>query len=240
LSPDYDGADATPTSETQVATALGTKNDVMWNNFTMDVDCARMNAAYKQHFTMSDGRFATTAQDKKTVDPCFVTLSGDPSTQSPGKFWVEYDVSLFTPQYASESVATGGAGTNKTLGLAVTSANPFLDNTVQTYNQETNPILTLLPATSFPGPNLYKFTRDWSGFISQAITGTTLTGGAGLLKNNGAMATVSIPTAINGAQTSMQRQYFETFKENDLLGMQAIGAAAISSLILNLGGSSVD
>jgi len=241
LAPDYDAADSAPTTEQQISANVDTVEDVVWNSSVCHLKPERLNRAYKSHFNMTDTRFATTNQDQKTIDVGFLSIAGqmDGFTNA-GKLFVDYKVEFFEPQYPTDFDNQGGVGLNKTSGLNVNSSNVFQSNAVGTLLQENQPIVSLLPNSSFPGPNLFQFNRDWSGYITKNITGTGLTGVGTILKNLLPIADTTIPTVTNSAGTNSTYQAFDNFKAGDIIGSNTIAGTTLTSMIMNLGGSSVD
>ena len=247
IMPDYDAADTFPLVEEKVCQNINTVEDVPWKEQLCVLRPESLNRLYKAHTCMTDGRFNTTKQDQKTVDAAQVSFYNDLTSGGGfiiGKVWVEYDVELYNPQNAEDAVAFGGVGLNKQSGLTANSASPFLNNAVTTLLQEQNPVVDILPSTSFPGNQLFKFNRAWEGFIDKSITGTTLTD-PGTLTRNGVTAVGSgdivgtITGIINAAATESISQIHGSFAEGDIIGNTAITAASLAGCIINLGGSSV-
>lgn len=155
MAPDYDAADASPISERELAMNMDSVEDSCSKTIRLNCSNARMNAAYKQHYTASDSRFFSSAQDQKTLDCGSVVVSVISTETSAallvsfGKLWVEYEVELFIPQVVTIA-PSGGAGMNKQAGLLAGSANIFTDNTLVINNQESDPVIQVLPPSSFP------------------------------------------------------------------------------------------
>jgi hypothetical protein len=104
LVPDYDAADAAPASEFIAASYEDMQEDAPWK----DLDCVLRPDAM---FPMGPKKFVRTEalsanQDIKTFDAgnLFVCTT-DGSAQTWGLVWVEYDVSLYTPQQPSSGFA---------------------------------------------------------------------------------------------------------------------------------------
>jgi hypothetical protein len=240
MSPDYDAADKAPLTEREFSANVDTVENTGWSNLSITLNPSRMNRLYKAHTCMSDGRFATTTQDQKTIDVGFLNVAYDSLLNtSLGKLWVEYDVEFHEPQYSTESPAYGGQGSNK-----VGDLNPGVNALFQTNNLETNfaeevPVLKVLPANQFPGPNLFEFTRDWSGFVTKRLEGTGISGVGGLTLNGLANGVNTVTPMFNTGATASTNQEWIDAKMGDLLGNTPITASTLSRLIMNLGGSSV-
>jgi hypothetical protein len=240
LSPDYDAADQAAQNEREVTMNADAVEDSCSKSIRIALRPERLNSAYKQHYTATDSRFSATKQDQKTLDCGFLSIAVVGSNVPFSKLWVEYECELFTPQIISPAMNQGGAGNNKTSGLAANTSNIFQDNALLTSLQELQPIIEVLPSTSFPGPNLFKFKQDWNGFIDTDYTGTVITAvGAPLINGSGANVTSTLSPLINSAQTGARKQHFVTALAGDLLGLSAASASTITGLVMNLGASSV-
>jgi hypothetical protein len=246
LLPDYDAADSTPLTETTASQHMNCKEDVIWKEVHCPLDPKRLNALYKQHVCMSDGRFSSTKQDQKTIDAAqFYFFVESSTTGTDGKLWVEYECELMTPQPQEIPVVQGGAGVLDN-DVVKNVTNVFNSNSVAVNLQEAVPILKLLPASSFPGPNLFQFTRDWAGFITRQVTGTGMNAGTiGKPTQNGVSFgsipgfTETIAPGNTGADTRNIGQWWGNWKEGDLLGHELINPTTLTNLVFNLGASSV-
>jgi len=239
MAPDYDAADRVVISEVEAAMNVDSIEGAFWQEKSCFLDPARMNAAYKQHYTADDARFDRTTQDAKTIDAgqLFVCMS-DANNNSNGRLWVIYEIELFTPQVVTD-LQSGGAGTNKAVGIVANTANVFTSNVLQTNQQEVEPIVSLLTNESFPGPDLFRFNKDWSGFITKNVNGSGITSLGAITKNGVPMAVNSIAGVINNTAANGLIQYFDSFAKGDLLGSQTINAGTLSSIIHNFGASGV-
>jgi hypothetical protein len=245
LVPDYDAADTQTLTEDRATQHVNAVEDVLWKEIFCVLRPESMNRALKSHFTCTDERFVQTSQDSKTLDAAQFFLFIDSNTPgTDGKLWVEYEVDLTTPQPPEFPLSLGGAGTNKNAGLLAGSANIFTSNALIVNAEEPVPILEVLPSSSFPGPDLFKFTRDWSGFITKEAEGTGLTG-TGTVLRNGTNAigqpsfSDTITQTIEGSLLRAVRQIYGDWKEGDLLGSGPVTATTLTRMIHNLGGSSV-
>jgi hypothetical protein len=239
LSPDYDAADQPPVNELEASSNVDTVEGNAWAPLVLEFNPSRMNKAYKTHYCMSDERFAVSTQDEKTIDAAQAFVCSEAGTITTwGKLWIEYVVELSTPQAATEGISEGGAGTNKTSGLNTGVANVFQNNAMQTNNQEPVPVLEVLDPANYPGPNMFKFARDWSGFTTTQINGTGITNPP-LQTLNGVAVPAVIQGIINQLGTIATSQQYVTAKQGDLLGMLPLTATTVNQLIQNLGGASI-
>jgi len=124
LIPDYDAADAAPVSEQAASSYEDTVEDAPWK----DIECQLRAAAM---FPMGPKKYVrigalSSNLDIKTYDAgtLFVATT-DGTTVSWGKLWVEYDVTLFTPQNESSSGVVAAS-------QHVTSVNPTTGNILPT------------------------------------------------------------------------------------------------------------
>jgi hypothetical protein len=123
--PDYDAADAAPTTE-QIASAYrDVEEEVPWTpEFSCSLNVAAMHPDGRRKFV----RFGNLAAnlDIKTYDVgnMFVCTT-DGSATNWGKLWVEYDVSLFVPQLQPAGVPSNPLGGSFSQGGSVTNVVPF-------------------------------------------------------------------------------------------------------------------
>lgn len=245
LVPDYDSADANTLTEERATQHVNAVEESVWKECVAILRPESLNRTYKAHFTCTDERFEGTKQDPKTLDAAqFFVFVESNEILTYGKLWVEYEVDLTTPQPPELPFSLGGAGTDKNSGLQAGSANVFVNNTMSALNQEESPILTLLDTTNstFPGANIFRFNRDWEGFLSKRVEGTTVVGAGPILRNNVDALTTegfneTMATVTNGI--AAVREIYGKWNEGDLLGSGAVSAATLTRMIHNLGGSSV-
>ncbi len=123
LAPDYDGLDATPSSEAVVTTYRDATEDAPWKNQCCRLDREAMHPMGPRKYVRSA---LVANSDLKTYDvgSFFVCTLGQANTDGVGKLWVEYDVEFFVPQTASGSASTNNslAGFNLSANQALTSA----------------------------------------------------------------------------------------------------------------------
>jgi hypothetical protein len=242
--PEYDAADTNTLTEERASQHLNAVEEVLWKELKCPLPTSCLNRAFKAHFNCTDERFIDTKQDVKTLDCAqfFAFCDHFNPFAGFGKLWVEYKVKLMTPQPAEIPLSLGGAGSIKTTGLAVFPAPPFTTNTTSSFNNELTPILEKLDPSLYPGGDLYRFTRDWTGFITKEVEGIGLSG-TGSITRNGTDATSypnfssTINLIVDGALTHATRQIFGPWKQGDTLGSGLITATSLSRMLMNLGGS---
>jgi len=100
MSPDYDAADATPTTELQLTTYDGATEDSPWRNQRNNLKPSAMFSMGSRKFVRGNGLLPASA-DIKTYDCAnmFIATIGT-AANAWGKLWVDYDVEFFTPQTA--------------------------------------------------------------------------------------------------------------------------------------------
>jgi len=106
LVPDYDAADSAPSSEQVASAYVNTVENAPWvEEFTCPLDPAAMLEGHDRKYIRTGTLSANL--DIKTYDGgnLFV-ITTDGAAVNWGKLWVEYDVSLFTPQLPSAGIST--------------------------------------------------------------------------------------------------------------------------------------
>jgi hypothetical protein len=108
LSPDYDAADISPTTEAQISAYQDTVEDAPWKDQVCVLDPLAMHPNGPRKFIRSGRPYG----DIKAYDAgnLFVGTIGN-STNSIGKLWVEYDVEFFVPQLGAAQ-SSGPEGTS--------------------------------------------------------------------------------------------------------------------------------
>jgi hypothetical protein len=121
MAPDYDAADAAPGTEVGASSYQDTQEDAPWKDITCVLKRRELMGDMKEKYIRSGALAAN--QDIKTYDAGNFFLCTVDGTAVPwGKLWVEYDVTLITPQvpaggFASVGVLSGGG--------AFSAAAPF-------------------------------------------------------------------------------------------------------------------
>jgi hypothetical protein len=106
LAPDYDAADASPITEQNASSYIDIREDAPYKDITCILRPAAMHPMGPKKFIRNAALAAN--QDIKTYDVgnLFVCTVDSSAAASWGKLWVEYDITLFTPQIQ----ALGGSG----------------------------------------------------------------------------------------------------------------------------------
>lgn len=128
LVPDYDASDAAPASEQVASSYEDVEEDVPWKDICCELRPASLHALGPRKFIRT-GALPANA-DVKTYDAgnLFVCTT-DGTAVNWSKLWVEYDVTLFTPQ-----LPPGGAAialSEHIKGTTPTTALPFANSVVQ-------------------------------------------------------------------------------------------------------------
>jgi hypothetical protein len=122
LAPDYDPADAAPVGEQIASSYQDTEEDAPWKDICCELPVKELMGDMKEK-TIRNGALAAN-QDIKTYDAGNLHLcTVDGTAVAWGKLWVEYDVTLFTPQVPAGGFAAGG--TLQGAGGSLAAATPF-------------------------------------------------------------------------------------------------------------------
>jgi len=104
LVPDYDASDAQPVSEQVASTYEDVEEDAPWKDICCELRLSALNALGPSKFVRTGQLLAN--QDVKTYDSGnFFLVTTDGTAVPWGKLWVEYDITLMTPQ-----LPPGGGG----------------------------------------------------------------------------------------------------------------------------------
>jgi len=123
LAPDYDASDSTPVSEQIASSYADAEEDSPWKDICCDLAPRRLNAMEKERY-VRQGPLASNV-DKKLYDAGNMFVCTVDGTAVPwGKLWVEYDVTLFTPQAPSGGFQ-GASSIQATATTGQTGAAPF-------------------------------------------------------------------------------------------------------------------
>lgn len=202
LSPEYDAADTGNHTEKGLASNQDTVEDAVYKTIVLRCDPKKMNGSYKEHYNVTDTRYAQTSQDLKTIDvgKLYVGVDGVANTNY-GKLWVEYEVDLINPQEITENPNVGGQVQD--FGTSADPAN-ILNSVAQVQTEPTGPILDLSTATNgaFPRKAIGTFLRDYTGIFSSNFTGTGITTGPSVTLDGVALGNVGGIDLINGAGDS--------------------------------------
>jgi len=122
MAPDYDAADSAPVSETIASSYEDTEEDAPWKDIVCVLPQRELMGDMKEKYIRTGALAAN--QDIKTYDAGnLFACTVDGTTVNWGKLWVEYDVTLFTPQVPSGGFQAEGSLAGSAAGAA--AATPF-------------------------------------------------------------------------------------------------------------------
>jgi len=188
LVPDYDASAAAPASEQIASSYEDTQENVPWEDLVCELRPSAM-------FSMGPRKFIRTAalasnQDIKTFDAGNVFLCAvDGTAVAWSKVWVEYDVTLTTPQ-----VQPGG--TIVTSNLHVQSATA--PTTTSPWGATTTTVATANSPVNLPiaGGNSLIFNKAGRYLVVyNAVAATSVTSATGFAVSNGAVMVATYGTA---------------------------------------------
>jgi len=185
LIPDYDAADAAPATEQIASSYEDVEEGVPWKDSCAVLKPAAMHALGPRKFIRQGALSAN--QDIKTYDAgsLFVGTT-DGTAVNWSKLWVEYDVTLFTPQLPSGGAYVGTMLHTQSL-TAPTTAAP-LGATVTTVPVSNSPC-------TFAGQVLTFTKTGVFSIVYNAIAGTSVTGAAGFSLGANVTALLTFGTA---------------------------------------------
>jgi len=131
IAPDYNSADAQPTSLQQMEQYMDAWRDVFWENGVCRINPKGMGALGPMRYIRASALASNL--DIKTYDVCniFVGTSGittDANASQIGELWVNYDVDLCIPNsfISSQTEPSGGFGyVQSVLGTGISTTNLF-------------------------------------------------------------------------------------------------------------------
>lgn len=213
LIPDYDAADSAPSSEQIASTYEDVSEDAPWKDISCVLRTAAMHPMGPKKFIRT-GPLAANL-DVKTYDVGnFFLATMDGTAVNWGKLWIEYDVTLFSPQMppagsgalAGQHYSTVTPTTASNFGSAATpTSSPQLasmSGNVLTFSQagryllagiltattsvsQVTPVVSASGSITF-GPEVLGVTADlYYVLVVQAAVGTTVTFGSVLVGGNG-------------------------------------------------------
>jgi hypothetical protein len=108
MAPDYDASDASPVSEQILSSFQGSVEASLWKDLSCSLARGAMHADEKEKFVRVGVVPANSDIRLYDVANMIVSTTGG-AVGLVGKFWVEYDVTLFTPQIPSGGFISSGA-----------------------------------------------------------------------------------------------------------------------------------
>jgi hypothetical protein len=173
MSPDYDAADAAPSSEVVASAYQDSAEDAPWKDNVCRLKASSLQGTNPRRITRS-GPLAANL-DIKMYDAAVIHICTiDGTAVNWGKIWVEYDVELFIPQLPSAGPCPLGGqidGAN-----TMTAANPFgvapvVDPTAAGITMNTASVLTFLAT----GTYLVVFSYSGTVISATSNVGTNVT-----------------------------------------------------------------
>lgn len=124
IAPDYDAADSAPSSEQVMTSYADVVEDVPWKDISCNLRASAMHPEGKRKMIRTSALGSNL--DIKTYDVAnvYVNSVDSAAAASWGKLWIEYEVTLFTPQ-ASSGLPVGISGGRLSGLTAMTGALPF-------------------------------------------------------------------------------------------------------------------
>jgi len=162
LVPDYDAADEAPISETVASSYEDVAEDAPWKDIVCTLRPAALHALGPTKFVRSGALGSN--QDVKTYDSGNLFLfTTDGTAVNWGKLWVEYDVTLMTPQL-------NPVGASNPLSFHATGVTPTSASLLGTATTQPN-------STPFVSVNAETITFATAGkfLVSYTVSGTTAT-----------------------------------------------------------------
>lgn len=206
MSVDYDAVDAPPQDESTQATYEGTVEFAPWKDNVLQFNIGAMNRTLERHY-LRHSAVLPAGIDIKTYDAAVVYISAvDFATNGAmaGKLWVEYDVTLFTPQLYQSTTASSTVKTNP--ASPPTNANPFGGVALSQGNQ------IMLPSGPAGGPYNVQLVNLVNG-IEYALSYNLQNGTNLSLSHLDSSGPASMNTTSNVA-SSIAYSAFRTFVAN--------------------------
>ena len=193
LAPEYDPADQPPVSEQVAATYEDVREDVPWKDIVCDLNPSSLHALGPSKFIRTG--ILPQNLDIKTYDSGNLHLCVTDGNPVPwGKLWVEYDVTLMTPQLNP----LGGAG--------LAAQHTFCNATINTdiFKGAVNQPGSLVLVNYTPDPNGGNMTFTQAGQFLITMEGnaaTSMTHASGPTITNGGSWTYNPADAGSGSGT---------------------------------------
>jgi len=188
LVPDYDSADAPPTSALSASAFHGTADDAPWKTITLNFDMKRSRELF-----IRNGPLAVNL-DIKTYDFAVMFLcTADGTAVNWGKVYLEYEIELINPQVLAAGAGLGGTITNGGGSVTPTSIFGLIPTIVNgSYIQS---------CTSAGVITLTNLTIGAEYWVSNSMAGTVITIVNTFLTSGVTLKTSVQNDLINGAGT---------------------------------------
>ncbi len=216
MAPDYDAADPAPASEQAASSYHDCEEDAPWKDIVCTLSPKDLNGAEKEKYVRSGALAAN--QDIKTFDSGNLHLcTVDGTAVSWGKLWVEYDVTLFTPQVPPGGFP--GVGMLTAAGGSIAAATPF----------GAVPVSSGQFSLAGAATNVVSFQNLTVGQaydIRALIVGTVITG-------------ISTGTAVGGTLSLQRSNAFNAAATNGMCSALWTATAASGSFVLTVTATTV-
>jgi hypothetical protein len=184
LVPDYDASDVAPVSKVQALTYEDAARGEAWTAFCSEASQENLRALPQYYIGTGVAPLGT---DVKTynVGNLFLCVSGFTNTPTVGELWVEYDVTLITPDsaIAADSEQVQPAGT-------ISQSAPL--GSAPLYNGTMNVVVTGAGTT-------ITFNQAFTGLVLWSATGTVM---SNLAITSSGISKALYTTVINSAATT--------------------------------------
>jgi hypothetical protein len=188
LAPDYDAADPTPTTKTQSMSYRSSVRSPAWSSCCLSAMSEDLNK--RKSYYVRTGALATNLDIKLyDVANLFVCTQGQAGATAIGELYVEYDITLMTPQLGDASVGSSIYGTFTQ--TAATNVAPFAVGSG-------NLPATVVSTGTTTSVNTWTFTQPWQGIAAFTVVGTTITN----ITDTGTATSTELGELINGGATA--------------------------------------
>ncbi len=183
---DYDATDPAPTDKIQAMNYRDAVRSAPWSSFCLEA--TKEDLHKRQTYFVRSG---ATSEDLRLFDTgnFFLCVQGQASTALVGELYVEYDISLMTPQVGDlgwdHAVWGEFTGTSNAAPFATVGGNL--------------PVVVSSTGTTPNSVTTWTFTGPWEGFVSIIVGGTTLT----TLTRGGTATNVNRGDVVNSTGVSI-------------------------------------
>lgn len=215
LIPDFDSTDNAPVTKSQALQYRSSARGAAWTKFTSDFKKEDLQALPQYYIT---GNAPPSGTDVKLyqVANMFLCVAGMAGAAVVGELWVEYDISLITPDNSSLSY-------DKSTG---TVTSPSAAAPLGTAIGDTG-VLSALDYTWLTGTTLV-INEAWRGNVNWLLTGTVLTGAT---ITGGTVGDALIADVLNSAATSELLFKFINVVPGDVLTFTSNATSLTASVV---------
>jgi hypothetical protein len=226
LVPDYDAADAAPSSEQIASSYEDVEEDAPWKDIECELRPSSLHALGPSKFIRTGALAA--GLDIKTYDAGnFFLCTTDGTAVNWGKLWVEYDVTLLTPQL---NPAGGGVIAAQGITSTTPTTASFLANPVQVAGSA-----SIVSAAA----DVLTFNQAGQFLVVYAIGATTATSSSSPAAGAGGVISINSiggsGTATMVQETIMTAVVGSTLTYNNTVVAGTAATLVVSQLPSNLG-----